>query len=282
MSMDKLKIGEKMEEYGLIGYPLGHSLSSVIHNELFKISSHNASYKLIEIPLNELNSHIADLKRLNGFNVTIPYKTDIIQQLDALSEKAELFGAVNTVKCSDKCVGYNTDCTGFTSAAAGAGMELGKKVLLLGAGGVARMIACEAVISGAELTVAVRNKQKALTLIKEIADKLKKEVNLCSFEEISGEYDLLVNGTPVGMFPNTETCPVNENVIKNCKSVFDTIYNPSKTKLLQIAEKNGLKVSNGLSMLVRQAAAAHEIWYGAKFSNEEINKVINITAEQLK
>lgn len=271
-----------MEEYGLIGCPLGHSLSSVIHTELFKINSRNASYKLIEIPLNELNSRIEDLKRLNGFNVTIPYKTDIIQHLDALSEKAELFGAVNTVKCSDKCTGYNTDCTGFTSAVAGAGMELGKKVLLLGAGGVARMIACEALIAGAELTVAVRNKQKAQPLIEELSDKFKKQVTLCSFEEISGEYDLLINGTPVGMFPNTNNCPVSENVIKNCKSVFDTIYNPSKTKLLQIAEQNGLIISNGLSMLVRQAAAAQEIWYGARFSDEEINRVITITAEQIK
>lgn len=270
--------------YGLAGYPLGHSMSPFIHKALFDICGFDdAVYGLVETPPEQLSSVYKDtLSALRGFNVTIPYKVDIIKYLDELSPRAELFGAVNTVDVrEDKVIGHNTDCAGFLSALKMADITLGGKVLLLGCGGVARMIAFESILAGADLTIASRDIEKAEVVKREIMDKLSTDCKVIALSDVNGEYDLIINGTPVGMYPNINACPVSEDVIKKAKAVYDVIYNPQETELIKYAKKYGIKCSGGLSMLVWQAAVAQQIWNGVTFSDDDIQKVIALTQEEL-
>ena len=273
-----------MKNYALIGCPLGHSMSPIIHKELFLSNNENATYELIEIGKKDLYSSFNELKKLNGFNVTIPHKIDVIKNLDMLSQRAELFGAVNKVHNDNgKLVGYNTDCHGFLRGLQLADIVLTGKVLILGCGGVARMFAFESVLANCDVTLAVRESSldKANNLKNEIKEKLNYNVNVVNIDTVGGNWDLIINGTPVGMYPNTLVSPVKREVVESSSAVFDAIYNPKSTLLLDYAKKANIKYSNGLSMLVLQAAVSQEIWYGAKFSNEDIIKVIEITQREL-
>lgn len=273
-----------MKNFGLTGYPLGHSMSPVIHRELFKINDIDADYNLKEISPDAFEQTVDELKKLSGFNVTIPHKTSIIPLLDKLSDRAALFGAVNTVDIKDGIsTGYNTDCFGFLRALEMAGIELKGNVLLCGSGGVSRMFAFESVLAGAQLTIAVRaaDIDAGNQIKKEIADKLNKCVDVITLDEVDGEYDVLINGTPVGMHPNVDVCVLPEEKVKKCKAVFDAVYNPMETLLIKYAKACGAKYSNGLPMLVWQAAVAQEIWLGVKFTMEQIQGVIEITEREL-
>ncbi len=273
-----------MKRFALIGFPLGHSMSGVIHKELFRISKIDANYTLEEISPDNLSNGFDQLKQLDGFNVTIPHKINIIPKLDSLSQRAELFGAVNTVHNQDgRFVGYNTDCHGFLRALDMSGITLGGKVLLCGSGGVSRMFAFESVMAGAELTIAVRDADlDAAQLIKQdIKDKLDKDIDIVLLPNAPMECDLVINGTPVGMHPNVDACPVDQQVVKSAKAVFDAVYNPEETLFIRYAKQAGIKYCNGLPMLVWQAAVAEEIWNGVKFTNEDIKEVIEITQKEL-
>ena len=266
------------KSFALIGYPLGHSLSPVIHSELFKIANLSASYKLLEIEPKSLESKADELKSLQGFNVTIPHKTNIIPFLDELSDQARLFGAVNTVDCKNgRLIGCNADCIGFLRALNAAGIELGGRVLICGCGGVSRMFAFESALAGGEITFAIRegSMQKCKALCSELEEKLGKKSNIVLLSDAGKGYDLIINGTPVGMFPNVDECPLSEETIISSGAVFDAIYNPEETALLKIAKSSGIKHLNGLSMLVWQAAAAEEIWNGVDFSEDEINNIVD-------
>lgn len=274
-----------MKKFGLIGYPLGHSMSPLIHKELFKFSKTEASYELKEIEPSVLESGIDELKDFSGFNVTIPHKIGVIPFLDSLSEKAELFGAVNTVDCKNgKRTGHNTDCSGFLRALDMAGIELGGRVLLCGSGGVSRMFAFESILAGADLTIAVRDAdvEAAQQIKTELEQKLGKTASVVTFDEVDGEFDVMINGTPVGMYPNTDACVLPKERVLACKAVFDAVYNPLETRLISYAREGGLKYSNGLPMLVCQAAVAQEIWLGVSFTDEQIKQVISITEEELR
>ena len=170
-----------MEKFGLIGYPLGHSMSPVIHRELFKINGIDASYELMQIHPDDFADGIGTLINFKGFNVTIPHKTQIIPFLDKLSDRAELFGSVNTVfNDNGTKIGYNTDCFGFLRAMEMAGIKLGGNVLLCGSGGVSRMFAFESVMAGASLTLAVRDSDipAAENIAQEIRQKLERDVTV--------------------------------------------------------------------------------------------------------
>lgn len=271
--------------YALTGCPLGHSMSPFIHKSLFaSCGFDDAVYGLVEVPAEKLETTYNDtLSALRGFNVTIPHKIEIIKYLDELSPKADLFGAVNTVDVrEDKVIGYNTDCTGFLCALKMADIQLSGRVLLLGCGGVSRMIAFESILAGTDLTIASRDVKKADELRKEINNKLNKDCKVVGFSDIKPEYDLIINGTPVGMYPNMDACPVDEDVIKSAKAVYDVIYNPQETKLIKFAKKHGVKCCGGLSMLVWQAAAAQQIWNGVTFSDDDIKRVIELTQKELE
>lgn len=272
--------------YGLTGYPLGHSMSPVIHRELFKLTNFDATYGLVETPPEKLEySFNENLRFMRGFNVTIPHKIEIIKFLDELSPRAKLFGAVNTVEVrEDKIIGHNTDCAGFLSALQMADIELGGKVLLCGSGGVARMIAFESILAETDLTLAVRESDipAANEIKREINEKLNKDCKVILLNEAKGGYDLVINGTPVGMYPNVDACPVAKEVITTSKAAFDVVYNPQETVFIKYAKEAGIKCSGGLSMLVWQAAVAQQIWNGVQFSNKDIEQVIAITQKELE
>ena len=266
-----------MDKYGLIGHPLGHSMSPLIHEKLFALSGiSDYSYELIDIAPEELTSRMDELKELRGFNITIPHKTAIIPFVDELSESALRYNSVNCISNNGgRFIGYNTDCDGFLRSAEA--LPLGGKVLLVGCGGVGRMIAIEAALHGAELTIAVipQDIKTAQLVMAEILAKCSgANVRICLVSDIEGSFDLLINATPVGMYPKTENCAVSDEIIANCSSFFDVIYNPTETLLMRKARALGKTAVGGASMLVYQAVKAHEYWYGGEFSAEDISKII--------
>lgn len=265
-----------MRKFALIGHPLGHTMSPPIHNRLFELSNDNALYDVIDIAPEDLSTQMDSIFELDGVNVTIPHKISVIPYLNSLDESAKRYGAVNVIDCKNK-VGYNTDVVGFTRAVEGLGGNLNSKVLLLGCGGAGRMMAIETAFCGGELTIAVRESdvETAKQLACEIKQKTDKSVTVTTLDKIEGQFDLLLNSTPVGMYPNIDACPVSEAIIKNCKCVFDAVYNPRETMLVKIALKNNIPAGGGMAMLVLQAVAAHEIWDNAQYNIDDINKLIN-------
>ncbi len=267
-----------MEKYALLGYPLGHTMSPPIHKRLFELEGKGgAEYEICEIPPEKLPKKAEYLNSLCGYNITIPYKVDIIKYLDDLDESAKRYNSVNCVANKDgKNIGYNTDCSGFLRSLEAGGASLTGKVLQIGCGGVGRMMTIEAALHGAELTVvALPEFIQGAEAVAEEAKKLapKAKINVITHDKINGEFDLLMNASPVGMFPKVEDCPVTEDVIKRCKRVFDVIYNPNTTKLMELAQKNEIPAIGGMAMLVWQAAVAHEIWSGAKYRDEDVEKL---------
>ena len=259
-----------MDKFGLIGHPLGHSMSPLIHEKLFGLSGlSGCSYELIDIAPENLSTDVENLKRLKGFNITIPHKTAIIPFTDSLAESALRYNSVNCIHNLDgKFIGYNTDCDGFIRSA---GMlPIGGNVLILGCGGVGRMIAIETALHGADITLAVieQDIQNAQLLMAEILSKCANaSVKICLINEISGNYDLLINATPVGMFPKTDNCAVSDEIIRNCESVFDVIYNPTETLLMKKARAMGKTAVGGAAMLVYQADSG-------EFNPEDISEII--------
>lgn len=262
-----------MLSYAVIGHPIGHTMSPFIHNRLFALSGKEVTYNKYDIHPDDLPLRYGDtLSRLDGFNITIPHKQAIIPLLNGLDKSAEFYGAVNCV--DGKGVGYNTDAYGFCTAISKKGVSLCGKVLLLGSGGAARTVAYESVLAGCELTVAARS-QSGINLKNEIEQKLGKSVDVISFDSVKGGYDLVVNATPVGMYPNAGLSPLEASQLVGSKALFDAIYNPRKTQLIQYAEELCITVAEGMAMLVWQAVRAHEIWYGAQFADSDIEQLIN-------
>ena len=282
------------QNYTLIGYPLGHSMSPWIHERLFRLSGKQADYTLTEIPPEELKNKIPELRKINGFNITIPYKTQIIPFLDKLDESAELFHSVNCVANGAVSIGYNTDCDGFLRSVPDLA---GKKILLIGCGGVGRMMAISAVIRHADLTISEPNQEKAEELVQEIkaleekAHELAKgagkysdtkyKVRLAQADTLDEAFDLIMNASPVGMFPNTDRCPVSDNLIQKCSAVFDVIYNPTETLFMKKARQAGKTAVGGAAMLVWQAVRAHEIWYNSRFEKNDIEHLISEMEQEI-
>ncbi len=265
--------------FGLLGHPLGHSMSPFIHQALFALSGRPQPYALHDVAPEDLKTQVPKLLAGQGFNITIPYKVEIIPFLTQLSEKAGLYQSVNTVEIKDgRYIGHNTDVDGFLHGIRSLGVELSQgPVLMLGSGGVANMIATEVVLAGSPLTIAVRKEDvKQAAALKERLLKIKPEAEIttCLLDEPNGSYRLLVNATPVGMYPNTQSCPVTPEIIRQAEAVFDLVYNPFETQLVQTAKSLGLPAGGGLSMLVWQAAVAHEIWFGDSFTDQQIQQVI--------
>ena len=273
-----------MNKYGLIGHPLGHSMSPLIHEKLFALSGiTNYTYELIDIAPENLESSLDMLKELKGFNITIPHKTAVIPMTNKLGESALRYNSVNCIANDNGILtGYNTDCDGFLRSAEL--LPLGGKVLLLGCGGVGRMIAIESALHGAELTIAVipQDVKMAQLVMAEILAKCSDaSVKICLVSEISGKFDLLINATPVGMYPKIDACAVSDEIIENCLSFFDVIYNPTETLLMKKARALGRTAIGGAAMLVYQAVKAHELWYGGEFNAEDISSIIKAVEDEV-
>ena len=271
--------------YAVIGHPIGHTMSPFIHKRLFEMKGIQADYSVYDIAPQDLKHKMQDLKKLDGFNITIPHKQAVIPFLDTLSSRASLYQSVNTVKNSGELQGFTTDPLGFLSALRHAGIPLKGRVVILGAGGAARTMAYEAVMAGCSVVIAVRRQTllHAASLSGSIrCDVHSGDTETCRIDCLSGHIDLLVNATPVGMYPHANELPVSRRVLENTDYVFDAVYNPLETKLLKTAEECGCRVLGGLSMLVWQAAEAHKIWDGSQYTDDEINALCSETEQELR
>lgn len=265
------------KHFAVIGHPIGHTMSPFIHAELFRLNHIDADYTVADISPDSLDSDIPRLLReLDGFNVTIPYKSAVIQFLAGVEGVAEEYGSVNTVRCSDRS-GRTTDPIGFVRALGAAGIELKGKVAVLGAGGVCRVFAGEAARAGCEVTFGVLESDipAAESIIADISKHHPDfKADIVKIDALSGEFDLLVNATPVGMYPKVNSMPVQKELLRSCKAVFDAVYNPENTALITASRECGCKAQGGMPMLVWQAAAAQEIWLGVNFEQSDVERVI--------
>ncbi len=249
-----------MTKFGLLGKTLKHSFSPQIH-KLFG----DYQYDLIEIDSQDLEKFVKS-GEYSGYNVTIPYKKEIIKYLDQIDEIAKQIGAVNTVvNINGKLVGYNTDWFGMEHALKSAGISLSnKKVLILGSGGTSNTAKFVASHLGARETLIVSRKG---------------EINYqnCYKED---DAEVIINTTPVGMFPNNYDCPIDLTRFKGLEGVFDAVYNPDMTFLTFSANKLGIKNANGLTMLVAQAKMACELFKGKRIDDSLIDKAVKTIKSQ--
>jgi shikimate dehydrogenase len=190
---------------------------------------------------------------------------------------------VNTVKnVNGEFYGYNTDAVGFLRSLDSAGIALRGRVLLCGAGGAARMMACEVLERGCRLVIATRESKSAEATKADLdAIFTGAQIEATTLEAACGSFDLLINATPAGMYPNLDGCPVAARVIEKTAAVFDAVYNPEETVLVRSARASGAKVVGGLDMLIGQAVAAQEIWTGASFAPDTLRPLHEKLTAQL-
>lgn len=266
-------------KFALLGGSLKHTMSPPIHSRLFELKNREFTYEIVEADEIALEEKISYLNSMGGYNITIPHKMNIIKYIDELDESAKRYNSVNCVcNKNGRLTGYNTDCDGFLQSVKAMGANLSGNVLLVGCGGVGRMMAIESALAGAKLTIAVLESDMplALQVKKEICEmKADAVVEIVVNTQIPVKhYDLLANATPVGMYPKVDACPVGDEIIEASDAVFDVIYNPRETVLIKKAKALGKNVAGGMAMLVWQAVSAHTIWDGDAYTNQEVGKII--------
>ena len=246
-----------MDKYGLIGFPLGHSFSISYFNQKFTDEGINAKYENFEIANISQLQEVLDLNpNLRGLNVTIPYKEKVIEFLDSVTPEAQAIGAVNVIRVTHegknvRLKGYNSDVIGFTqSIEAMLDKKWHKKALILGTGGASKAVNYGLKSLGLE-TVYVSRYQRPGTIQYESITP-----------EIVKEYNVIVNCTPVGMYPHTEECPpLPYEAMDSHTILYDLIYNPNETLFMKRGREYGAEVKNGLEMLLLQAFASWEFWH---------------------
>lgn len=276
-----------MIQLGLIGYPLGHSLSPKIHGAALKSCGLEGNYSLFLIRPDDKHG-LKDLldkvraKDLHGLNVTIPHKQNVIELLDELTPTAKSIGAVNTIYLRDeKLIGDNTDALGFLSDLKRfLTIETWKhgelNALVLGAGGSARAVVYALINDGWNATIAARRIEQAQELASQFKNANAIELNFQTFKP--SNLQLVVNTTPIGMAPNVEQSPLPEKIpLSPDTMIYDLVYNPRETKLVRDARAQGLPATTGLGMLVEQAALAFEIWTGKNPPREILFEVVGAT-----
>ena len=247
-----------MDKYGLIGYPLGHSFSISYFNQKFKDENIDAVYENFEISCIDLLAEVLDSNpNLKGLNVTIPYKEKVIPFLDSISPEARAIGAVNVIKVIHegkkvKLKGYNSDVIGFTqSIEPMIETRFHKKALILGTGGASKAIDYGLKSLGLETVFVSRYERPGTIQYQSITP------------EVVKEYNVIVNCTPLGMYPKTEECPLLPYEAMDSRTIlYDLIYNPDETMFMKRGAEYGANVKNGLEMLLLQAFASWEFWNG--------------------
>ncbi|AJD91593.1 shikimate dehydrogenase [Jeotgalibacillus malaysiensis] len=249
----------------VIGYPIRHSKSPFMHNIWLDELNIEGVYEAIEVSPDRLAQQIQTFKEnhYKGFNVTIPHKEHVIQYLDEIDETAAILGAVNTVVINNgKCTGYNTDGDGFLQSLLlkRTAEEIRKSaILVIGAGGAAKGITGALRAFGADqISVANRSPEKAERLIKTLG--LKSGLNLTEAQNRLYDYDIVINTTSVGMYPDTENLPLDSSSMKKGALAADIIYNPLSTQFLIKAESAGAEALNGIGMFVFQGSLAFQKW----------------------
>ncbi len=249
-----MKTGFSQKRCGLLGEHLDHSFSPLIHNMLS-----DYDYKTYEVEPEKLEAFVKN-GGLDAFNVTIPYKKAVIPFLDEISPEAELIGAINVItRKNGRLYGYNTDYFGFAYMLDSANISVkGKKALLIGNGGAAATVKAVLTDRGVGEIITVNSKNNT-------------RENLTLHLDAS----VIINSSPVGMYPNNRISPVDLSIFKNCEAVLDIVYNPAKTQLMLDAEARGITAVGGLSMLVAQAARGFELFTDEKYEDGIIEKIID-------
>jgi shikimate dehydrogenase len=245
-----------MKKYGLIGYPLGHSFSRNFFNEKFSSEGIDAEYVNFEIPsIKDFPNVLLQNPTLQGLNVTIPYKQQVIPYLDELDEDARQIGAVNVIKVirpekgKVRLVGYNSDVIGFSGSIEPLLEPRHRKALILGTGGASKAVDYGLRKLGLEVKFVSRRKQEGMLTYEELTP------------EVMDDYKVIVNCSPVGMFPHTDECPqIPYELLTPNHLLFDLIYNPDVTLFMKKGKERGAIVKNGLEMLLLQAFGAWNIW----------------------
>ena len=245
-----------MDKYGLIGYPLGHSFSRDFFNEKFRNEGIDAEYVNFEIPdISRFPEILTEDPDLRGLNVTIPYKEKIISYMDTLSEEARQIGAVNVVRVSERkgqtyLKGFNSDVIGFTRSIEPLLEPKHKKALILGTGGASKAIRYGLEQLGLEYRLVSRTPREGVWSYNQLTP------------ETMQEYTVIVNCTPVGMYPHPDACPpLPYEAIGHDHLLYDLVYNPEETLFLRKGRGQGAITKNGLEMLLLQAYAGWEFWH---------------------
>lgn len=268
----------KINTYCLVGNPVAHSKSPMLHGIIYKHCGIKAHYMLCFADNERLGGIVSQFKAfgVKGFNITVPFKHDIMQYLDYVSDDATRIGTVNVVKISGgKCYGYNTDGEGFIMQLKSDKTKIeNSKIKIIGAGGATPAIVYALTKEGVG-SIAIYNRTF------EKAEEIAKRFQSCEAKRLeefeASDCDILINTTSAGLFPNTENSPVdNLDGISPQTVLYDIIYNPSETKLMRMARKKGCKAHNGVKLLIYQGLLADEIWFERKFTDESlVQKIIN-------
>lgn len=281
-------------KFGLLGYPISHSLSPIIHHTALESFGVKGSYKLFPIPplpegTDDLNKILSAVRKgkLTGLNITIPHKQNILGMVDHLSPTALAVGAVNTVYLKDKhLIGDNTDVPGFLSPLNSSNIidsNRQRTALVFGAGGSARAVVYGLAMEGWNIILASRRIRQAQELIQSMKSFFSDNVTVSAIQlssapvkNVLDECQLLVNTTPVGMYPKVHNSPwPTEIAFPPHLNVYDLIYNPLNTPLQKMAERSGAITINGLGMLVEQAALSFEIWTGKSPDRAVLYRAVN-------
>ncbi|MGO8761997.1 MAG: shikimate dehydrogenase [Desulfobaccales bacterium] len=253
-----LSIDGSTKIFGILGRPVAHSLSPVMHNAAFRHLGMNAVY--VAFPVTELRKAVAGVRGLGigGVSVTIPFKEEIIPLIDALDPRAEAIGAVNTVVNRDgRLTGYNTDWLGAVAALTAKISLTGRHVLILGAGGASRAIAYGIFHKGGIVTLTDIDQTRAAALARDVGAEA---ISPAALEECPAT--VLVNATPVGMTPEVDGIPINPDLLGRFGVVMDIVYQPLTTRLLREAKARGAAAIDGLQMLIHQATAQFALFTG--------------------
>lgn len=247
--------------YGLIGYPLGHSFSQTFFNQKFEAEGINARYENFAIPdIGDFMEVFAETPNLDGLNVTIPYKQQVMAYLNDVDPVAQRVGAVNVIQVirgkadnDFRLIGFNSDIVGFTRSIAPLLQPHHKRALVLGTGGASRAVCCGLQDVGVEPQLVSRTKRDGVLTYDELTP------------EVMASHTVIVNTTPLGMYPHVDECPdIPYDLINSDFLCYDLLYNPDTTLFMKRTEEHGATVKNGLEMLLLQAFESWEIWTSRK------------------
>lgn len=277
---------------GLLGNPVEHTMSPLIHNNLAEMTGVNLAYVPFHVPTGYIGDAVKGAYALNllGLNVTVPYKSDVIPFLKDIDSMAEQIGAVNTlVRMEDGFKGYNTDMPGLYRAMCSDDVNLvGEKVLILGAGGVARAVAMlMAEKDVAQVILLNRTVERAQKIAEEVNSIAGKELvivmALSDYDKLPAEESYLaIQATSVGMHPNVDDVVIaDEAFYKKVHTGYDLIFNPAETKFMQLVKASGGRAYNGAKMLLYQGVIAYELWTGCKISDEQADVIYGKMLEHM-
>lgn len=276
---------------GLIGNPVGHSVSPAIHNNLARLTGKDMVYTTFKVERGDVEAAVRGAYSLNilGLNVTVPHKSEVIDSLVDIDPLAKAIGAVNTlVRVDGGFKGYNTDILGLARELEDEGIELAdSKIIILGAGGAARAITFLCSSKGAKkIYLLNRSVDKAQDIAHAVNTHFNNEkvipMNIADYADIPGDDYIVIQTTSVGLHPNDEAVVIDDEAFYKKAAVgVDIIYNPAKTKFMKLIKAQGKKAYNGLKMLLYQGVSAYELWNDCKITKEEADEVYKCLQKEL-